>query len=198
MTLLSLNVVRRRTDTLACAVACALLMASPARLSAQPSLVVLVRHAEKAVVPGDDPPLSELGQARAADLAQALRSAPPTAIIVSTRQRTALTAADVAKTTGVTPQAISLEGGGAAHIAAVAKAVQQAKGVVLVVGHSNTVPAIIKALGGPSLPDICDATYSHLFTLTPGVDAQPATLVVARFGANEPPAPTSCGGMIPR
>jgi hypothetical protein len=145
----------------------------------------------------DDPPLSELGQA-GRGLALCSSSGAADGHLVSTRQRTALTAADVAKTTGVTPQAISLEGGGAAHIAAVAKAVQQAKGVVLVVGHSNTVPAIIKALGGPSLPDICDATYSHLFTLTPGVDAQPATLVVARFGANEPPAPTSCGGMIPR
>jgi len=60
-----------------------------------------------------------------------------------------------------------MEGGAATHIAAVAKAVQQAKGVVLVVGHSNTVPAIIKALGGPTLPDICDANYSYFFVLTP-------------------------------
>lgn len=180
-----------------CAGLCiALLMAAP--LSAQPSLVILVRHAEKAAVPGDDPPLSELGQARATDLARALRAAPPTAIIVSARQRTALTAAEVVKATGVTPQVIALDGGGAAHVAAVAKAVQQAKGVVLVVGHSNTVPAIITALGGPALPDICDATYSHFFVLTPRAGDAAASLVMSRFGANEPPPPASCSAMVPR
>jgi phosphohistidine phosphatase SixA len=180
-----------------CARLCAaLLIAAP--LSAQPSLVVLVRHAEKAAVPGDDPPLSELGQARATDLARAMRAAPPSAIIVSARQRTALTAAEVVKATGITPQVIPLDGGGAAHVAAVAKAVQQAKGVVLVVGHSNTVPAIITALGGPALPDICDATYSHFFVLTPRAGDASASLVISRFGANEPSPPASCSTMVPR
>jgi phosphohistidine phosphatase SixA len=174
----------------------AMLIAVP--LQAQPSLVILVRHAEKAAVPGDDPPLSELGQTRAMDLARTLRAAPPSAIIVSARQRTGLTATEVVKATGVTPQVIALDGGGAAHVAAVAKAVQQSKGVVLVVGHSNTVPAIIKALGGPSLPDICDATYSDFFVLTPRVGDAPAHLVISRFGANEPPPPASCRGMVPR
>ena len=161
-------------------------------------MVVLVRHAEKAAVPGDDPPLSDIGRERAEALAGAMVSSKPSAIIVSTRQRTALTAEVIAKRAGVTPQAISLDGGGAAHIAAVAKAVQQATGVVLVVGHSNTVPAIIKALGGPSLPDICDATYSHFFVLVPARDGQPAALTVSRFGAAEPAPPASCAGMIPR
>ncbi len=165
-------------------------------LSAQPSLVILVRHAEKAAVPGNDPPLSELGQARARDLATALRSAAPNVIVVSALQRTALTASDVAKATGVTPRAITLEGGGAAHVAAVAKAVQQSTGVVLVVGHSNTVTAIIKALGGPALPDICDATYSDFFTLTPRANGA-AALVISRYGANEAPPPASCKPLTP-
>jgi phosphohistidine phosphatase SixA len=167
-------------------------------LSAQPSMVVLVRHAEKAAVAGNDPPLSDVGTERAAALATALVSSKPSAIIVSSLQRTGLTAQVVAKQAGVTPQVISMEGGSAAHIAAVAKAVQQAKGVVLVVGHSNTVPAIIKALGGPTLPDICDATYSHFFVFVPARDGHPAALTVSHFGAAEPPPPASCTGMIPR
>ncbi len=175
-----------------------ILLASPAILSAQPSLIVLVRHAEKAAVVGNDPPLSELGQSRAIDLAKAMRSAPPNAIVVSALQRTSLTAAEVAKATGVVPQAIALAGGTAAHVDAVAKAVRAATGVVLVVGHSNTVPAIIKALGGPSLPDICDATYTDFFTLTPHRTGEGASLVISRFGANEPPPPASCSGMTPR
>ena len=163
-----------------------------------PSLVILVRHAEKAAVPGDDPPLSELGQQRARDLATALVSSPPNAIVVSSRQRTALTATPVATAVGVAPTVVSLDGGGAAHIAAVAAAVRKASGVVLVVGHSNTVPAVIKALGGPALPDICDATYSQLYVLRPTNDGKTATLVVARYGANESAPPASCAGPAPK
>ena len=167
-------------------------------LSAQPSMVVLVRHAEKAAVPGNDPPLSDIGTARAAALAEAMVASKPNAIVVSTLQRTSLTAQVVAKQTGVTPQQIGMEGGSAAHIAAVAKAVQQAKGVVLVVGHSNTVPAIIKALGGPALPDICDANYSYFFVLSPARDGQPAALTISHFGAAEPAPPATCAGMTPK
>ncbi len=170
----------------------------PLSAQAGPSMVILVRHAEKAAVPGDDPPLSDLGTARAAALAQALAASPPTAIIVSSRQRTALTAAMVSSQTRVAPQVVSLDGGGAAHIAAVVAAVRKQQGVVLVVGHSNTTPAIIKALGGPSLPDICDATYSHFFVFTMANGAQPAALTMSQYGAAEAAPPTSCVGMIPR
>lgn len=171
---------------------------SRAAAQAGPSLVILVRHAEKAAMPGDDPPISDVGHARALALAMALKASPPTTIIVSSRKRTAETAEEVANATGVTPQVISLDGGGAAAIAAAAAAVRRATGVVLVVGHSNTVPAIIKALGGPTLPDICDATYSHFFVLTLAHDAQPAALVIARYGANEGAPPPTCVGMTPK
>ena len=173
---------------------------APTRSSAQtgPSMVILVRHAEKAAVPGDDPPLSDIGRERAIALAHALKASAPSAIIVSARQRTGLTAEAVAAQTGITPQVIALDGGGAAHIAAVAAAVRKQQGVVLVVGHSNTTPAIIKALGGPTLPDICDATYSHFFVLTLANGAQPAALIMSRYGAAEPPPPATCVGMIPK
>ena len=183
---------------IASTVALVMAITRPDALSAQPSMVVLVRHAEKAAVAGNDPPLSDIGMQRAEALASAMTSAKPNAIVVSALQRTGLTASVVAKQTGVTPQLISMEGGSAGHIAAVAKAVQAAKGVVLVVGHSNTVPAIIKALGGPTLPDICDATYGHFFVLVPARDGQPAALTISHFGAAEPAPPASCAGMTPK
>lgn len=183
-------------------VACALLpvaaFSTSTRAQSGPSVVILVRHAEKAAVAGNDPPLSELGTQRAEALAAAVAASLPRTIIVTPLQRTAMTAAVVAKQTGVTPQAIPLDGGTATHVAAVAAAVNKASGVVMVVGHSNTIPAIIKALGGPALPDICDATYSHLFVFTPAHDGVPSSLVMSRYGANEAAPPATCVGMAPK
>jgi broad specificity phosphatase PhoE len=171
----------------------------PARvLDAQPSLVVLVRHGEKQPAPADDPSLSEAGVARAQALADALALTTPGTILVSARKRTAETAAVVARRTGVTPTVISLDGGGATHIKAVTEAVQRATGVVLVVGHSNTIPAIVTALGGPKLPDICDASYATMFVLTPAQGGKPAQVVKAHFGAPDAVGADQCAGMTPR
>ena len=163
-----------------------------------PSLVVLVRHAEKAAEPADDPSLTDAGRQRAAALALAVAHAPPNAIIVSARKRTAETALPTAATFGVTPTVVSLDGGTATHVAAVVSAVRAQRGVVLVIGHSNTIPAVIKALGGAALPDICDATYNLLFTMVPPRDGRAAQLVVSQYGVSGDAvvgATTACSGM---
>lgn len=165
-------------------------------LAAQPSMVVLVRHGEKATVGGSDPSLSEAGVARAQALAGALTMLTPNAIVVSSLKRTGETAAVVVSKTGVVPTVIPIDGGGAAHVAAVAAAVRAARGIVLVVGHSNTVPAIVTALGGPPLPDLCDASYATLFVLTPGQAGAAAQVVRAQYGAPDGPLPASCTGMV--
>ena len=164
-----------------------LLLGAAHAVSAQqgPSLVVLVRHAEKAAQPVADPALTEAGLARALALADAVAHAAPTAIIVTATKRTADTAIPSATKFGVTPQVISLVGGSTAHITAVADAVRKQSGVVLVIGHSNTIPAIIRALGGPTLLDICDSTYNLLFILLPARDGLPAMLVVGQYGAEQ-------------
>jgi phosphohistidine phosphatase SixA len=170
-----------------------------AQSPAAPSLVVLVRHGEKAAVPGDDPPLSAAGEARARALDSALAHLVPSAIIVSARRRTAETAAAVRARTGVTPTVVPLEGGAAAHVQAVVRAVRAARGTVLVVGHSNTIPAIVTALGGPVLPDLCDASYATLFLVQPSSAADGRAVVVrAQYGAPDPPGAASCPGMTPR
>ncbi len=163
-----------------------------------PSLVVLVRHAEKASATDPDPSLSAAGYARAKALVDALQHATPNAIVVTSRKRTAETAADVASKFGITPVVVSLDGAMAKHIGAVADAVRAQRGVVLVVGHSNTTPAIVKALGGPALPDICDASYATLYVLQPGKNGAPATLVTGQYGAADPAGATTCAGMVPR
>jgi broad specificity phosphatase PhoE len=162
-----------------------------------PSLVILVRHAEKAAEPANDPPLTPAGAARAQALVEALGATKPSAIIVSATKRTGETAAPLAAKHGLTPQVVSLTGGGAAHVNAVAEAVRKARGVVVVVGHSNTVPAIIRALGGPALPDICDAHYANLFVLQPARGSEPASLVRASFGVADAPGAPGCAAMTP-
>ena len=168
---------------------------APRALPAQPSLVVLVRHGEKATEGGSDPSLSEAGKARAQALADALAMTTPSTIIVSSLKRTAETAAVVSSKTGVAPTVITISAG-AKHVADVAAAVRKATGVVLVVGHSNTVPAIVTALGGPKLPDICDLSYASMFVLTPGVDGKAAQVVLAHYGAADGPLPAACAGMV--
>ena len=172
---------------------------------AKSTIVLLVRHAEKAPVPADDPPLSDVGTARAQALGAALADAGVTAVVVTPRLRTRATAQPVASARGLTPNVVSLEGGLDAHVRAVAAAVRRhAGGVVLVVGHSNTIPAIIGALGGPKLPDLCDASYSNLFTLVlepgDGVETAPpaARLVRAHYGAADPAGAGDCAAMAPR
>jgi broad specificity phosphatase PhoE len=160
--------------------------ASAAR--AQEPLVIVVRHAEKAAAPADDPALSAEGEARARALAAALADADVGAVVVTPRRRTAATAAPLAAARGLTPEVVPFGPAGADGVAAHARAVAAAArrhrgGAVLVVGHSNTVPAIVAALGGPRLPDLCDAAYASLFLVRP-----------APAGTTAPAAPAAPAG----
>ena len=139
----------------------ALCLATP--LGAQPRAVYLVRHAEKASATDPDPMLSEAGAARARALADSLAGAGIQQVIVSPRRRTGDTAAPLVQRLGIPVVTVALS---ATHVADVAAAVRRAgPGAVLVVGHSNTIPAIVGALGGPKLPDLCDASYDTLFVV---------------------------------
>jgi hypothetical protein len=61
-------------------------------------------------------------------------------------------------------------------------------GVVLVIGHDDTVPGLIAHLGGPRLPNICDTVYDNLFVLVPtGGEANPMHV---RYG--EPTPDSEC------
>lgn len=156
---------------------------------AEPSLILLVRHAEKAVVPGDDPPLSEAGQRRAQQLAESLADAGVRHVLTTQWRRTRDTAAPLALRLGLQPQVVATRRGqGAAHIAELAAALRGLDGTVLLVGHSNTVPDVIAALGGPKLPMICESRYGHLLVLQP-VDR---SLLRLRYGDADPPAEPDC------
>lgn len=157
-----------------------------AATSAMAQTVYLVRHAEKADASAD-PVLSEAGRARAAALAAALAEAHPGHIFTSPLQRTRLTAEPTAAYHSVTIEPVGFDGGSAGHVAGIAERVRALPedAVVLVVGHSNTVPLIARALGYAEAADMPDCEYDRMTTLHLMGDA--AHGQVTRYGA-----PTSC------
>ena len=158
------------TAAIALAVAVATSLFLPggrARAADGPAAVIVVRHAEKADAPGDDPPLAAPGVERARALAAVLEHARVDVVITTQYRRTRETAEPVARRGGLTPLVVVAGRDAAAHVEEVATlARRQPPGsVVLVVGHSNTVPAIVAALGGPRPADLREDDYARLFTL---------------------------------
>ena len=131
-------------------------------VSAQP-VVVIVRHAEKAANGGNDPDLSSAGRARADALGRILKDSGITAILTSEFKRTQETAAPTATSARVTPRVVA-----AKDTAALVAKLHQLNGNALVVGHGDTIPNIIKALGINSPINIPDEDYSELLIVTLG------------------------------
>lgn len=143
-----------------------LLFAGASLANAQTTTVIVVRHAEKTAEPAADPLLTPAGSARAEALVEALKDVGINAVVTTEFQRTRLTGAPVAAKLGLTGEVISARIRG--HAKAVADSVlAKYKGkAVLVVGHSNTVPEIVEALGAPKPGAICDDGYDNMFVVT--------------------------------
>lgn len=179
-------------------IAAALLASASSAVQAQqaPTVVVIVRHAEKAKEPANDPPLTPVGMERAEALAAALGDAKVAVVFHTPTIRTRDTARPVAAKFGLTPEVLPL-GPAAAHAAAVAEAVRKHPGkTIVVVGHSNTVMPYIAALGGPKRANLCDHNYDGLYTLV--LDGAEVRLIEGRFGPPNPPADPACGQMTGR
>ena len=165
------------------ALLCALGAAAHAQDS--PTVVLVIRHAEKAVEPGDNPGLSEAGQKRAQELVELAEEAGVTAIYTTQFKRAQDTAKPLAARLSipVTPVEVNRENAGT-YPAMLAKSVlaKHAGQVVLVIGHSNTVPAIVEAFGGKRPAAIDDATeFDRVFVLVVPKSG-PVKLVKTRYG----------------
>ncbi len=137
--------------------------------------VFLVRHAERDTTPpAPDPPLNEAGKLRAQELARLLGKCGIKAIIPSQFLRTQQTAEPLAKQLGLTPTPIPVNPNPAnpqevseQSVKAITAKIEQHRGqTVLVVGHGNSVPAVIKALGGDLIPTIGEKEFDNLFVVT--------------------------------
>ena len=105
--------------------------------------VVVVRHAEK-LADGGDPGLSDPGRARAQRLAGLLRASPLVAVYSTDTQRARQTAKPSADGHGLAVTIYDPRVPPAEFVARLEEL--HPRGTVLVVGHSNTAPAIAAAL----------------------------------------------------
>jgi broad specificity phosphatase PhoE len=131
---------------------------------ADATVVVVVRHAEKATDDPRDPTLSDAGRARAQALADALVGAGLDAVYTTQYRRTRLTAAPAAEAAGLEVQVRPVGPGNAASYDA--DLIREIRALppgstVLVVGHSNTVPGLVEALGAQDAADMTESEFDR-------------------------------------
>jgi phosphohistidine phosphatase SixA len=151
-------------------------VAAPSVAAQEDVVVYLVRHAERAEDGTDDPPISESGIERAQLLAEMLKDAGITHIHSTHYKRTLQTGAPLSEAIGL--EAASYDprdlDGLAAHLRATS-------GRHLVLGHSNTTPDLVQALGGDPGGPIEEFEYDRLYVVVVG--GADVSTILLRFGA---------------
>ncbi|HEX6792154.1 MAG TPA: phosphoglycerate mutase family protein [Candidatus Krumholzibacteria bacterium] len=138
--------------------------------------ILVVRHADRA---GDADSLSVMGIERAQELVRVLSRARIGAIYHSDTRRTRDTAAPLAQGLKITPGVYP-----AKEVKPLIERIlhDHVGETVLVVGHSNTVPLIIAAAGGPAVPDIDEFVYDDLYVVHVPRCGGDATLTHLKYG----------------
>jgi len=130
--------------------------------------IIFVRHAEKAGAMDEDPPLSDAGRARVAELTRQLVDADVVAGIdaiyatpYKRSQETARPLADALHIPITTYDAADTED-------VLDNILEEYKGkIILVVGHSNTVPELIANLGASkNVPTIAEDEYDNIYIVS--------------------------------
>ena len=167
-----------------------------ARPAAADQVFFLVRHAERAasaaappaaaprgqkaapshgMMMPDDPPLSPAGEQRAAKLAAMLANSGIKSIFTSEFKRTRQTAAPLAQKLKLTPMM-----GAAQDPGPLLAQLRRTQGNSLVVGHADTLPALIRQLGVTEPVTIGDNDYDNLFIVVRGA-AGKASLIRLKY-----------------
>ena len=154
--------------------------------------MIFVRHAEKASVPADDPGLTPAGQRRAAELARQLVDADVVAgvdAIYSTPfRRTRETAKPVADALNLPVNLYDPSD----NEAVLGRILKNHKGkIILVVGHSDTLPTLIADLGASKkVPPIAENEYDNIYIIAIPWFGKTKTIRL-RFGEPYTGAPAS-------
>ena len=138
--------------------------------------VLLIRHAEK-LDSGADPGLSSRGRERAANLATMLADAGVRRVLSTDYRRTRETVEPLA-----TALDLRVETYDPRELEALAARLLAVEGPSVVVGHSNTTPALVALLGGEPGSPIDDASeFDRLYVLHRTASGNVSTLLL-RYG----------------
>ncbi|MFF5289117.1 SixA phosphatase family protein [Paractinoplanes globisporus] len=124
--------------------------------------ILLIRHADIDLPPASaDPSLNDAGRERARALAHVVGSAGVTTVFTSSFTRTKETVEPLLEVLGISGREMPSP-------AAVARSARAGElgAVVVIAGHSNTVPEVIEALGVPTPPVIGETQFDNLFVVT--------------------------------
>ncbi len=130
--------------------------------------IIFVRHAEKAAQPANDPGLSAAGQRRVVELTRQLKDADVVAgidaIYATPFRRTQETAQPLADALNLPINTYDPDD----DEAVLETILKNHKGkIILVVGHSNTIPALIANLGASkNVPPIAENEYDNIYLIS--------------------------------
>jgi phosphohistidine phosphatase SixA len=153
--------------------------------------IYLVRHAEKES--GNDPLLTEAGRKRAGDLARTLKDKNIQRVYITKYRRTQMTADSMRVQLGIDTVHYLADTTGEDLVNKLKKNNDLGK-TILVIGHSNTIPKIIRALGVPDYlaNDIPDNEFDNLFLVS--YTENKAVLTKKKYGSASQPSATMDAG----
>ena len=148
-----------------------LFMLTPIVAMADDTMIIVVRHAEKASDDPKDPGLSEQGKIRANKLAEILKHSDLEAVFTTQYKRTQQTGLPAASQAGLALQVrAATRENSKTYAAELLKEIRKKyRGkTVLIVGHSNTVPEIVKQMTGIDVAPIDESTFDRFYVITLG------------------------------
>ena len=158
-------------------VVASLLVLAPVAVEAQaePIVVYVVRHSERAEDGTNDPPISEAGWARSRLIAEMLDDAGVTRVHSTDFKRTRSTGQPTAEAEGA-----EIESYDPRDLPGFAARLKTMPGRHLVLGHSNTTPQLVEALGGNPGAAIEEMEYDRFYIVT--IAGGTLSTVLLRFG----------------
>lgn len=133
--------------------------------AADQTTIFLVRHAEKVIEDSNDPALTAVGQARAETFAAMFHGKNISHIFSTPYKRTRDTAAPTAREHQIIVEEYNPDEG-----QQLVDKLKTLEGVILVTGHSNTIPGLVNLLTGESFEDLDERVYDKVYRVTIAAD----------------------------
>lgn len=153
---------------------------APATQSGAIQWVIVVRHAEKAREPVDDPPLTPAGEERAQLLRRMLSELHPQALVATELIRSQLTLEPIAQDLGILVDVHDSDD----PYGMAEKVIALNQPISVVAAHGDTVVPILEGLTGQSLGAFGAIAYDDLFIVA-RVPGGPASVMRLQYGAED-------------